>query len=302
MQILSVNISKKKGEIKEPVGQISVDMDGIVSDAHRGPWHRQISLLSQEDIEDFGEKHNQSFEFGAFAENITTSGIDLGKLAPMDQLKINDIVLEITQIGKECHGGDCAVYQAVGICVMPKKGLFARVLTPGTMKVGDSIEFLPRTLNIDVITMSDRASSGVYEDRSGPLVEREVAALFAERWHTNITRTVIPDQKDQLEALLQKSDADIIITTGGTGIGPRDITPDVIREWGTLEVPGIMDMIRLKHGTVNPYALVSRSVAVVRGTQLAFALPGSVKAVVEYMEELKKVIPHMLKMVHGIGH
>jgi molybdenum cofactor synthesis domain-containing protein len=133
-----------------------------------------------------------------------------------------------------------------------------------------------------------------------------VAAHFAgTRWHLAIDRTVIPDEPEMLEKVLEQDRdglTDVVITTGGTGIGPRDITPEVILELADIEIPGIMEYIRVKYGADKPSALISRSIAVVMGETLVFALPGSVRAVEEYMTEILKSLEHAVLMRHGLGH
>ncbi|RKX84683.1 MAG: MOSC domain-containing protein [Spirochaetes bacterium] len=129
-KILSLNISEKKGEQKIPIEKASLKIDhGIVGDAHAGTWHRQISLLANEDIESM-RGNGIDLEYGDFAENITTEGIVLHELPIGTRLNIDSAVLEITQIGKECHHG-CAIYTAVGDCVMPRRGIFAKVIEQG---------------------------------------------------------------------------------------------------------------------------------------------------------------------------
>ena len=129
-RVLSINISKLKGEQKTPVetGRVKKDF-GIEGDAHAGNWHRQISLLANEDI---GPMRGKGIEldFGDFAENITTEGVDLSALPIGTKIHLGNTIVEVTQIGKECHHG-CAIYQAVGDCVMPRKGIFVRVLEGG---------------------------------------------------------------------------------------------------------------------------------------------------------------------------
>ncbi|HNT28575.1 MAG TPA: molybdopterin-binding protein [bacterium] len=214
--------------------------------------------------------------------------------------------LEITQIGKECHGAGCSVFQRVGECLMPKQGLFARVITPGIVKVGEKAELIERTLNVHVVTLSDRAATGDYEDRSGPRIAEMIAAHFTgTRWHLAIDRTVIPDEPEMLAKILERDRdeaTDVVVTTGGTGIGPRDITPEVILEIADREIPGIMEHIRVKYGTDKPSALLSRSVAAVMGDTIIYALPGSVRAVEEYMAEILKTLEHAILMRHGLGH
>ncbi|MBW1873271.1 MAG: MOSC domain-containing protein, partial [Deltaproteobacteria bacterium] len=118
-EVFSVNISKEKGTIKQPVDSIDLDLDGIVSDAHAGPWHRQVSLLSQESIQHFSEEIGRKIEPGEFAENITMQGIDLSQASLLDRFRIGPVELQLTQIGKKCHGDACAIFREVGKCVMP---------------------------------------------------------------------------------------------------------------------------------------------------------------------------------------
>ncbi len=131
-RILAINISREKGEQKRPVLQATVRMNhGIVGDAHAGNWQRQVSLLANEDIDTMRGK-GVALDYGDFAENITTEGIDLAGLPIGTRLYLGETVLEVTQIGKECHQG-CAIFQAVGDCVMPRKGIFARVIEGGEL-------------------------------------------------------------------------------------------------------------------------------------------------------------------------
>jgi MOSC domain-containing protein YiiM len=128
--ILSINISQQTGEQKKPVDSAVLrENHGIEGDAHAGEWHRQVSLLAEEDI-DTMRGRGIELGYGDFAENITTRGIDLGALPIGARLSLGPAVLEVTQIGKECHQG-CAIFQAVGDCVMPRRGVFTRVVTGG---------------------------------------------------------------------------------------------------------------------------------------------------------------------------
>ncbi len=141
-KIVSINISGQKGTRKKPLQVARVRENfGIEGDAHASEqWHRQISLLAMESIEkmrQLGLKVNP----GDFAENITTEGIDLQNLAVGTKLKVGSIIVEVTQIGKECHTR-CAIYRKVGDCIMPKEGIFVKILKGGFIKVGDSIEIL----------------------------------------------------------------------------------------------------------------------------------------------------------------
>ena len=142
VKVLSVNISEKKGEIKNPVKEIVITEKGVENDAHAGDWHRQVSLLAKESIDKFEEVLGRKLNFGEFAENITTEGITLYTMKPGDKLKIADVEMEVTQIGKKCHGDGCAIFSQVGKCVMPKEGIFAKVLKTGTIKPGDEIVYI----------------------------------------------------------------------------------------------------------------------------------------------------------------
>ena len=144
IKVLSVNISEQKGVIKKPVDEIKLNDKGVVNDAHAGDWHRQVSLLAKESIDKFEEILGRKLDFGEFAENITTEGITLFTMQPGDKLYIADTELEVTQIGKKCHGNGCAIFSQVGKCVMPKEGIFAKVIKSGTIKSGDSISYHPK--------------------------------------------------------------------------------------------------------------------------------------------------------------
>jgi molybdopterin adenylyltransferase len=302
--IQSVNISEKKGTIKKPVPQIELTNTGVKNDAHSGTWHRQISLLGTESIEKFSKDAGRKVNYGEFAENITTSGAELYKFHPLDRLICGEIELEVTQIGKECHGTSCAIFKEVGNCVMPKEGIFCRVIRGGILKSGMELIYKPKIFNIHIITLSDRASQGEYEDRSGPRITELLHEFFT--LHSSLFTlhsSLLADDPQKLkELLLQTRDdkTDLIFTTGGTGIGPRDFTPDVVKPLLDKEIPGIMDMIRIKYGAEKPNALLSRSIAGVMDQSLIFTLPGSVKAVNEYVPEILKSMMHMVYMLHGI--
>lgn len=136
--VLAVCISLNKGERKKPVPAVElVQEHGIAGDAHAGDWHRQVSLLAQESIDKM-RAVGLSVSAGDFAENITTTGIDLVSLPIGTRLSLGSALLEVTQIGKECHNR-CAIYYQAGDCVMPKEGIFARVLNGGVVTAGTDI-------------------------------------------------------------------------------------------------------------------------------------------------------------------
>lgn len=138
-EVIAVCVSDNKGERKKPVQMVELRVNhGIVGDAHAGDWHRQVSLLAQESIDKM-RAMGLDVTTGDFAENITTSGIKLVSLPIGSHLKIGDTLLEVTQIGKECHTR-CAIFHQAGDCVMPKEGIFAKVIRPGIIKPGDQID------------------------------------------------------------------------------------------------------------------------------------------------------------------
>ena len=139
--VVAVNVSQSKGEIKTPVPSVQFKEDhGIVNDAHAGDWHRQISLLAKESIDKM-RKLGLDVDSGDFAENITTQGLDLVALPVGTHVEIGETLVEVTQIGKECHNR-CAIYHQAGDCVMPKEGIFAKVLRGGIVLTGDDLRVL----------------------------------------------------------------------------------------------------------------------------------------------------------------
>ena len=298
IKVLAVNISEEKGTRKHEVPEIILNEKGVSSDAHAGFWNRQVSLLGMESINTFSEKAKRKINFGEFAENITTEGMLLYETLPLDRFVGADIELEVTQIGKECHGSTCAIFKEVGNCVMPKEGIFCRVIKGGNLKAGAELSYFPRIFSFHVITLSDRASRGEYEDLSGPRIIELLKENFKNsKRQISIEHTIIPDNAEHLTLLLENAkdeQTDFVITTGGTGIGPKDITVDVVLSMLDKKIPGIMEMIRLKYGALKPAALLSRSVAGVMDKTCVFTLPGSVKAVNEYMPEIMPFFNHLI--------
>ena len=306
LEIKSLNISDKKGTLKRPVKSIELNENGILGDAHAGNWHRQISLLGIESIEKFKDDSGHEIQYGEFAENITTSGGLLYEMKPFDRFTSDSIELEITQIGKRCHSNNCSIYREVGDCIMPKEGIFARVLKGGKLAVGQNLTYHPKVYKALVITLSDRASRGEYEDKSGPLLSKLLSDYYGKdnrKIETNLH--IIPDEPEELVELLHEArqcGIDLVFTTGGTGIAPRDITTETVKSLLDKEIPGIMEMIRIKYGIEKPAALLSRSIAGVMGNTLVFTLPGSPRAVNEYCAEIFPLLNHALLMLRGIDN
>jgi MOSC domain-containing protein YiiM len=140
-KVVAVCVSKRKGVVKNNVGHAVLRVDwGIEGDAHAGPWHRQVSLLAWESIEKM-RAQGLNVREGSFAENITTRGLELHTLPVGTRMRLGSALVEVTQIGKLCHT-QCAIFQQVGDCVMPREGIFVRVLEAGEVAVGDEIEVL----------------------------------------------------------------------------------------------------------------------------------------------------------------
>jgi molybdenum cofactor synthesis domain-containing protein len=162
---------------------------------------------------------------------------------------------------------------------------------------------LPARLEILIITLSDRASRGEYEDLSGPRIMQLASDYFrSEDMDVTVENILIPDDASILRSRLESASKryNIIFTTGGTGIGPRDITVETVKPLLDKEIPGVMEFIRMKYGSVKPNALLSRGVAGVLGKSLIYTLPGSVKAVEEYMTEILKTVKHLIYMQYGV--
>ena len=194
---------------------------GLEGDAHGGTWHRQVSLLSAEKIEEFRKK--VPVEYGAFGENLVAEGFDFGTLPVGSRFAVGEAVLEMTQVGKECHS-DCNIKQQTGECIMPREGVFARVLKGGRVRKGEKLTLLPfpedLPLRATVITLSDKGSRGEREDKSGPLA----AKLLEEAGFRVEERLLLPDGisplKGELIRLADRRQMDLILTTGGQDFRP----------------------------------------------------------------------------------
>lgn len=298
-KIIAVCTSPKKGMRKKNVGIGVLEENlGIKGDAHAGFKHRQVSLLALESIEKM-QKMGLDVGCGDFAENLTTEGIDLVSLPIGTKLKIGDeVVLRVSQIGKECHNR-CAIYYQAGDCVMPKEGIFGEVLKGGTIKVDDEIEVI-KTYKIAIITASDKGSRGEREDKSGQVIKEKVSSLGEV-----VNYAIVPDEKAELKEMMMefadKNKVDLILTTGGTGLSPRDNTPEATLDIIDKIVPGIPEAIRSESYKITPKAMLSRGVAGIRKKTLIINLPGSPKAVAECLDVVLPVLDHGLEILSGQG-
>ena len=279
-KILAICTSPKRGTVKTEVPEATLTPEwGIETDAHGGNWHRQVSLLSAEKIENFRKKI--WVDYGAFGENLVVEGFDFRNLPVTSRVQVGEVVLEMTQIGKECHN-DCVIKQQTGECIMPHEGVFARVLHGGTLHVGDEMILLPR------------------EDKSGPLI---VEMLTAAGYKVEETM-ILPDEakalKAQLIRLADGRQVNLILTTGGTGFSPRDITPEATYAVATRSAPGIAEAMRYHSLSITPRGMLSRAASVLRGKTLIVNLPGSPKAVQENLEYILPSLEHGVRIAAGL--
>ena len=301
-KILAICISEVRGTKKNPLDHAVFKPEwGIEGDAHGGNWHRQVSLLSADKIKAFNEK-NANVLPGDFGENLVVDGFDFRSLPVGTLLRCGDVLLEMTQVGKECHT-HCAIYQRMNDCIMPREGVFARVLSPGVISVGDEMTIEQpsekKPYRAAVITLSDRCSRGECEDKSGPVI---VERLKQYGYVLVETRILCDDKKiitEHLCRICDQNQPDLIITTGGTGFSPRDNAPEATLAVADRLAPGIAEAIRAYSMTITPRAMLSRGVSVIRGRTLIINLPGSVKAVGESMDCFMDTLPHGLDVLCG---
>ncbi|MCF8365452.1 MAG: hypothetical protein K9H16_06705 [Bacteroidales bacterium] len=298
IKIIATNAAGERGS-KFPVKELLLDQDGIVGDVHAGTI-RPVSMFDEAQAERFSKITGAvKPDHGEFAENILFKTSEILDIKTFDRFVKGDVILEVTQKGKPFHDE----FREPGNYVMPREGIFCRVLNGGILKAGNEMEYLPKIFRAKIITLSDRASRGVYEDKSGPALTQILEKHFQKiNWRLETENIILPDSEEKLREILESAlkSSDIIITTGGTGIGPRDITPEVMKPFIHKEIPGIIEMIRWKYGVEKPGALISRALAGVNGKTLLFALPGSVRAVGEYMTEINKHLEHLIYMIEGV--
>ena len=299
-KVLAVCTSDRRGIQKTNVnsGYFSTDW-GIDGDAHAGNWHRQVSLLSADKIEEFN-KRGADVVPGAFGENLVVEGFDFRNLPVGTLLRCGGVLLEMTQIGKECQT-HCAIYHKMGECIMPHEGVFARVLESGEIRVGDEMVIeerkTPRPWQAAVITLSDKGAAGQREDKSGPAIVERLKASGYEVVET----LLLPDDQAklayELTRLADQRQLDLILTTGGTGFGPRDTTPEATLSVMTRNAPGIAEAIRAESLKITKHAMLSRAASVIRGKTLIINLPGSPKACMESMDVFMDAIPHAMGLL-----
>ncbi|MCC7175235.1 MAG: MOSC domain-containing protein [Bryobacterales bacterium] len=304
-KVEAVCVSARKAQKKKPLpSALFVADSGISGDAHAGAWHRQVSLLAAEHIERMREAGLPNLAPGDFAENVVTRGVDLSALGLGSRLRLGaEVELEVTQRGKTCHRR-CAIYYQAGDCIMPTRGVFARVSQGGTVVPGDSLEVLEeiscQRLQAVVLTISDRCSRGETADTAGPAVGRLLESSLGA--HVYAIR-ILPDDRDQIADRLKHycdgHSIDLVVTAGGTGFSPRDVTPEAVASVIHRPAPGLDEAMRRASAEKTPYAMLSRSVSGIRNDTLIVSLPGSERGATESLEAVLPALGHGLAKLRG---
>lgn len=299
-RVVAVCVSEQKGTAKRNVGSaVLLENYGLEGDAHAGKWHRQVSLLSYEAVEEFRARGADVAD-GAFGENLLVEGFDFKSYPVGTVFVCNDVVLEITQIGKKCHS-ECEIFHQVGDCIMPREGVFARVLQGGVISVGDELAIgeKPYKFTAAIVTASDKGSRGEREDQSGPAIRELIEPAG---YHVRSARILADDEEALYQELVRLADeemVDVVFTTGGTGLSARDNTPEATLRAATKNVPGVAEAIRAYSLRITPRAMLSRAASVMRGQTLIINLPGSPKAVRESLEYILPTLEHGLEIMRG---
>lgn len=299
-KITAICVSEKRGTQKNFVESAQfVTEHGILNDAHAGDWHRQVSFIGQAEVDDF-KKRGAKVEAGAFGENIIAEGFRFRELPLGTRLRSGRVFFEVTQIGKECHS-HCAIYKQIGDCIMPREGVFTRVLRGGEIKVGDELEITTSNIPLDaaIITVSDRGFHGLRdEDTSGDKCEEMLKSAGYEIF----SRTTLPDVKRSIvDKLTELADIGVglVLTTGGTGFSVRDVTPEATLEVCTRMAPGLAEAMRAESLKVTGRAMLSRAVAGICKRTLIVNLPGSPKAVAECLGVVLPQLQHGIEILRG---
>ncbi|MBN2329226.1 MAG: MOSC domain-containing protein [Candidatus Omnitrophica bacterium] len=303
--IKNLCISKERGVVKNHVAHAEFLAGlGVKNDAHAGPHHRQVSLLSEDDIEAFRRKCPVDLQPGAFGENVIISDMDFSDMGLGSEIQLGEQVrLSITQIGKQCHSR-CPIFFQTGDCIMPKVGMFARVIKGGAASAGESVKLIkriPRSLfQCVVITVSDRCSRKEAEDTAGPAVSELLQKKLDAHIYMNC---VIPDEKEEIaERLRHYCDGhsiDLVVTVGGTGFSPRDITPEATMEVVDRLTPGLNEAMRQASLVKTPFAMLSRGISGIRRSTLIINVPGAERAACENVEAILPALHHGLSKMKG---
>ncbi len=299
--IVSINLSEEKGTVKIPQrdGRLIAER-GLEGDAHADGSNRQLSLLARESIERLENESGIILENGVFAENLTTKGISLHDIPIGTKLCAGPCLLEVTQIGKECHN-DCVIKHRVGKCVMPQEGVFCKILRGGTLKPGQSIwraDSLPRVF---LLIASDKASAGIRKDGC----EKALREFIGDRCEI-VDCQILPDERraiaDCMADVADSYAADFLFTCGGTGFSPRDVTPEATSDIIDRSAPGIAEAMRAYSFKITPNAVLSRAKAGIRKQTLIVNLPGSPKAACECLDIIFPALYHGCEVLRGAAY
>lgn len=299
-RVTAVCRSSGRGTAKEGCASIRlVPGAGIEGDAHAGPGTRQVSLLSEMSLARM-EQAGASTRHGCCGENIDISAdMELCSLLPGLRLRLgSDVLLSVTGVGKDDSDGHAD--RVIEGNLFPREGLFAEVITGGRVVRDDLVEVVrDGAYTVGVLTVSDSASRGEREDGSGPAL----LDLLRENGLRPARYCVVPDDRALISAKLrlwcEDGSLDLLLTTGGTGLSPRDVTPEATMGVCDRVVPGIPEMIRSLSALTVPTAWLSRAMAGIRRGTLIVNLPGSRKAAVECAGFLLGVTGHALQVLRG---
>ena len=304
-KVEAICVSAEKGERKKPVDSAIFRADhGIEGDAHAGALDRQVSVLPAEEIDVVRKNDLSDVKPGDFAENVIVSGLDFPSFGLGTQFRLgSEVVLKITQIGKDCHT-PCRIQQITGDCIMPRVGVFCVVENGGEVKTGEEAEVM-KVIRVGVfqtvvLTISDRCSRGEAEDTAGPAVKR----VLEDSLNAHVYRTeIVPDEEPIItEKLKQYCDGrsiDLVVTVGGTGFSPGDVTPEATRSVVERPAPGLDEAMRAASLSKTPNAVLARGASGIRGSTLIINLPGSERAAVENLQAIIGALPHGLEKLQG---
>ena len=201
-------------------------------------------------------------------------------------------------LSKQCHNG-CEIFRLMGDCIMPREGIFAKVLRGGMISEGDEITVEKRPLRAAILTASDSGYAGEREDVSGPTIRK----ILEENGYQVVHTILLPDDREMLaqemSRIADEGVAELLVTTGGTGFSPRDCMPEATMDITERSVPGIPEAIRAYSMTITPRAMLSRAAAGIRKHTLIINLPGSPKAVKESLEYILPSLEHGLEILTG---
>jgi molybdopterin adenylyltransferase len=308
-RVEAICIGDRRGVVKTPVAAAELrEEHGLVGDVHAGGGHRQLSLLAQSDVEAYGKALGHDVAPGAFAENLVIAGLDFGAIGLGTRLRVGrGAVLSVTRVGGSYEGHGAPLVQSEprpGHRLMPREGLFARVVQGGAIAVGDEVaveQLIPRTqFQAVVLTLSDRCAAGVAVDTTGPAV----ASLVRDELGAHIFASeILPDGQDGLAARLRAyaddHGVDIILAAGGTGPSPRDQTPEAVRAVVQRLTPGFDEVMRHASLASTPLAMLSRACSGIRGSTLIVSLPGSERGATENLRAILPALPHCLQKLRG---